>query len=42
MVLLAMSLILIGAFVISSVLTEDIDDDDDHQGGMMIPVSVPT
>jgi len=33
---------MLGAFIIHAVFSEDIDDDDDHQGGMMVPASVYT
>ena len=33
--------ILIGAFIFGTLLSDDADDDD-HQGGMMIPVTIPT
>ena len=37
--LLVLSLILLGAFVIVASLTEkDVDDDDHFDGGMMMPV----
>ena len=32
---------MLGAFIIHSVLTEDIDDDDDKGGGMLIPAQIP-
>lgn len=41
MLILAASMI--GAFILWSVLFADpVDDDDDHDGGMMIPVMIPT
>ena len=39
--MLALSLVLLGAFVIAALLTEDPGDDDDLGPGMMIPVSAP-
>jgi hypothetical protein len=32
---------LLGAFIIHSIFTEDIDDDDDKGGGMLIPAQNP-
>lgn len=32
---------LLGAFIIHSVLTEDVDDDDHFGGGMLIPAQNP-
>jgi len=32
---------MLGAFIIHSVFSEDIDDDDDKGGGMMIPTHIP-
>jgi len=32
---------LLGAFIIHSVLTEDVDDDDHFDGGMLIPAQNP-
>jgi hypothetical protein len=32
---------LLGAFIIHSVFSEDIDDDDDKGGGMLIPAQIP-
>ena len=32
---------MLGAFIIHSVLTEDIDDDGDMGGGMLIPAQIP-
>jgi len=32
---------MLGAFIIHSVLTEDIDDDDDKGDGMLIPAQIP-
>ena len=39
--MLLLASILLGAFIFASVLTDDVDDDDDHQGGMMIPSHNP-
>jgi len=35
--LLVVSATMIGVFVIAALLSEDVDDDDDMHGGMMIP-----
>ena len=32
---------MLGAFIIHSVFSEDIDDDDDKGGGMLIPAQIP-
>lgn len=32
---------LLGAFIIHSVFSEDIDDDDHFDGGMLIPAQIP-
>ena len=42
--MLVLASMLIGAFIIYSILfsEEHIDDDDDRDGGMMIPVMIPT
>ena len=40
--MLALAATLIGAFIISSLLTEDAGDDDDWSGGQMIPATVAT
>ena len=40
--MLLLATILVGAFIFGSALTDDVNDDDDHQGGMMVPVAVPT
>jgi len=39
--MLALSITLLGAFIIASLLTED-PDDDDWGSGKMIPVTLPT
>ena len=38
--MLALSMVLLGAFVIAAILTED-PDDDDWGGGKMIPATLP-
>ena len=40
--MLLLATILLGTFIFGAVLTDDVDDDDDLQGGMMVPVAVPT
>lgn len=40
--MLALATIMMAVFLFHAVLTDDVDDDDDHQGGMMVPVSIPT
>jgi len=40
--MLALAATLLGAFIIGSLLTEDIGDDDDWGGGTMIPATAPT
>ena len=40
--MLLLASILVGAFIFGTLLTDDADDDDDHQGGKMIPVTIPT
>ena len=40
--MLLLATILLGTFIFGAVLTDDVDDDDDHQGGMMVPVAVPS
>ena len=40
--MLALATIMMAAFLFHAVFNDDVDDDDDHQGGMMVPVSVPT
>ena len=32
---------IIGGFIFASLLTEDVDDDDHFDGGMMQPIQVP-
>jgi len=32
---------MLGAFIIHSVITEDVDDDDGPGGGMLIPAQIP-
>ena len=39
--MLALAATLLGAFIISSLLTEDAGDDDDWGGGQMIPAGIP-
>ena len=40
--LLVLSITFLSIFLLISSLTEnDVDDDDDHQGGMMVPASAP-
>lgn len=40
--MLILAMVLLGAFVLASVITERSDeDDDDFGGGMMIPASIP-
>jgi len=39
--MLLLASILIGAFIFGALLIDDADDDD-HQGGKMIPVTIPT
>ena len=39
--MLVLASILLGAFLFNAILNEDVDDDDDHQGGMMIPAHNP-
>ena len=39
--MLVLATFMLGAFIIHSVFSEDIDDDDDHGGGMMIPAQNP-
>jgi hypothetical protein len=41
MVMMILATFMLGAFIIHSVLTEDIDDDDDMGGGMLIPAQIP-
>ena len=40
-IMLLLASILLGAFLFNAILNEDVDDDDDHQGGMMIPSHNP-
>ena len=40
--MLALATIMIVAFLFNAILSNDVDDDDDHQGGMMIPAAIPT
>jgi hypothetical protein len=41
--MLVLAATLVGSFILWSVLfADEIDDDDDHQGGTMIPVAVPS
>ena len=40
-IMLLLASILLGAFLFNAILNEDVDDDDDHQGGMMIPAHNP-
>ena len=39
--MLALAATLLGAFIIGSLFTEDVGDDDDWGGGTMIPVTAP-
>lgn len=39
--MLVLSALLLGAFIIGSLSREDVDDDDDFGGGMMIPATAP-
>ena len=40
--MLLLSSIMLGTFIFYAALfTEDVDDDDDHSGGMMIPAHNP-
>ena len=39
--MLALATIMMLAFLFNAILSNDVDDDDDHQGGMMIPSSMP-
>jgi len=39
--MLALATFMLGAFIIHSVFSEDIDDDDDKGGGMLIPTQNP-
>ena len=32
---------LLGAFILAAVFTDDVDDDDDFDGGMLIPAHNP-
>ena len=40
--MLLLATIMLVAFLFNAILSNDADDDDDHQGGMMVPVSIPT
>ena len=39
--MMLLATLMFGAFIIHSVLSEDIDDDDDKGGGMLIPAQIP-
>jgi hypothetical protein len=40
--MLLLATILLGAFIFGAAFNDNVDDDDDHQGGMMIPAYVPS
>ena len=40
--MLLIATFMIGGFIFASLLTEDVDDDDGPDGGLMTPVYVPT
>ena len=43
MVMLVLAATMIGSFILWSVIfADEVDDDDDHQGGTMIPIAVPS
>jgi len=40
--MLITAMLCIAAFIGAVMMTPDNDDDDDHQGGTMIPATIPT